>query len=125
MRFFARERRRTGDLGGLKPCSVSHKLIPTYTEELDRRALWSLLGMSSHSNYRSYAYYEEYKDHVFLQPEIMDSLLKELSDAKKLLQVTKNAVTRPLTFDREPLKIQVFLSERNGDYVVVSQVSPM
>ena len=117
MKFYARERLRNGDLGVMKPYSMNQEQISIYEDELDRKALWSVLGMSGQSNSGYYSY-EPKKEFIYLQPDIMDSLLSKLSDAKKLMILTPLKVPELLSFDTNPLQIKLSLIESSEGFLL-------
>jgi len=121
LKFYNRERKKNGELGILKPCSLNHELISLYNDELDQRALWSFLGMPAQAN--SYYYYEQKKDYVFLQPNMMDSILQELSDAKKLLIITQKAEVLPLKFDKALYRVKLILSEEKSVFILKAHLA--
>ena len=115
IKFYASESKLNGDQGVMKDCSVNQSQISYYEDHLDRKALWSFLGMTSNASNDSY---ESKNEYVYLQPNIMDSLLLELSSAKKLMVLGDNKELKPLSFDSNPLQLNLSLIEVSDGYLL-------
>ncbi|MDD4976399.1 MAG: SNF2-related protein [Bacteriovorax sp.] len=122
MKFYASEFQQDGDLGDIKSFPVNQEEISYYENELDRKALWSFLGMSSHSNNRT-SNYDPKKEFVYLQSNIMDSILSELSSAKKLMFLTVHNQLIQLNFESNPFHLKLSLNEVPGGFLLKANLT--
>ncbi len=119
LRFYSKERKKSGELGALKNCSVTQDQIVLYEDALDRRVLWAILGMSPAKSHRPYYYGSEPKnDFAYLQPQVMDTQLTELSATQKLLMLTGDLGFRPVKFSADQLKIKLSLFDSADGYTL-------
>ncbi len=117
MKFYASEFQHDGDLGDVKSCPVSQEKISYYENDLDRKALWSFLGMmTSQDIYMGTP--EPEKDFVYLQSNLMDSILGELSYAKKLMYLSTKNQLNPLIFDSKAYHLSLSLEEISGGFLL-------
>jgi SNF2 family DNA or RNA helicase len=115
LRIFSRPRRKSGELGSLRSFTLNSEHIQFFENEVDRRILWTLIGISNAGAQNSYDGQFQKKNYVFLDSQLMEMLVSELSSAGQFFLVTPEMQLKPISYDPMPVQIQLSLqSEAEG-----------
>jgi superfamily II DNA or RNA helicase len=123
LRIFSRPRRKSGELGSLRSFTLNSEHIQFFESEQDRRILWTLLGISTATGPSPYENQFQKKNYVFLDSQMMEMLVAELSSAGQMYLVTSEMQLKPISYDPMPLQIQLSLTEQAENYILSAKLS--